>query len=230
MNRKISVIIPVWNGEKYLTEAIESALNQDYENKEIIVVNDGSSDRSEEIIQTFGNRIRHVYQENKGLGASRNTGVRLSTGTYLTFLDQDDLWEKTKLSMQMTEMIRSQNEDPLIFSRAKQFICSSLSEEERKVISIPHPILAGYIAGTLLVSKDRFNQIGYFFEEKKIGEFMDWYLRAIEINIPVKMIEEVTFYRRIHLTNMGRQTSLFNRTDYLKVLKASLTRRRHITI
>ena len=123
-------------------------------------------------------------------------------------------------------MLLSEKEDPLIFSYAEQFICPSLSEEDREKIFIHQSILPGYVAGTLLVSKNRFNQIGFFFEEKMIGEFMEWYLRAVEIKAPIKMLSEVTFRRRIHRDNMGRQRDLFSRHDFIKVLKTSLDRRR----
>ncbi len=223
---KVSIIIPVWNGAKYLAEAIESALGQDYPDIEIIVINDGSSDNSQEVIDTYQHRIVAIYQENKGLGGSRNTGVRASTGDYLAFLDQDDLWAKTKLSAQMNEMLANKNEDPLIFSQAEQFICPTLPPEERHKILLSQPILPGYVAGTLLISKKRFLQIGYFFEEKMIGEFLEWYLRATELKAPIHLLNQVTFYRRIHLSNMGRQPALFHRSDFLKILKQSLDRRR----
>ncbi len=230
MGEKISIIIPVYTGQVYLAEAIESALNQDYENKEVIVVNDGSTDRSQEVIDSFKGQIRSSAQENRGLGASRNRGVSLSTGSYLTFLDQDDRWEKFKLSMQMKEMLVFREKDPLIFSCVKQFICPTLSELERASISLPQPILPGYHAGTLLVSKNRFHQIGPFFEEKKIGEFMEWYFRALEENVPIHMLQSVTMHRRIHQTNMGRQPHLFHRTDFLAILKGSLKRRNLLNI
>jgi len=226
MSKKISIIIPVWNGEKFLAETIESALNQDYEEKEVVVVDDRSTDRSQEVISQFGNQIRSIFsQENRGLGATRNRGVQIASGTHLAFLDQDDLWGKMKLTLQMREYLASEKEDPLVFSYAEQFVCPSLSAEERKKIAIKQQTLPGYIAGTLLVSKKRFTQIGYFFEEKMIGEFIEWYLRALELKVAIKMVNEVLFHRRIHQSNMGRQTNLFNRSDYLKVLKASMDRR-----
>lgn len=220
---KISIIIPVWNGEKYLTEAIESALAQDYANKEIIVVNDGSTDSTQIIIDSFGSRIRSIHQPNQGLGAARNTGVRASTGDYLAFLDHDDIWERTKHTIQMRNIT---SEDPLIFGQVKQFICPSLTPEERGKLSVHEEIVPGYFAGSLLVSKKRFLQIGPFFEKKIVGEFIDWYARAIESKVPIVTLSELTLHRRVHNDNMGRQKELYNRFEYLKILKNSLERRR----
>lgn len=225
MSEKISIVIPVYNGQSHLAEAIESALHQDYKDKEVLVINDGSTDASQKVIDSFKDQIRSTFQENRGLGASRNRGVSLAKGSYLAFLDQDDRWERFKLSLQMEEMRLFQAQDPLIFSHVQQFLCPSLSEEERQQISLPQPILPGYHAGTLLVSQKRFQQIGGFCEEKKIGEFMEWYLRALECFAPVRMLQQVTMHRRIHRTNMGRQPERFHRTDFLKILKDSLQRR-----
>lgn len=225
----ICVIIPVWNGENYLSEAIHSALNQDYEEKEIIVVNDGSTDRTKEIIQSFGVKIRSIDQENKGLGASRNAAIRLSRGEYLAFLDHDDLWHPKKLSTQMKAMQEARN-DPLIFSNVQQFICPSLTEEERKKVAVDSTIRPAPLAGTLLISRKRFDQIGPFLEERKqLGEFIEWYLRASEMKIPILMLNEMALYRRVHDDNMGRR-ELNRRSDYLKILKASLDRRRMASV
>lgn len=90
---KISVIIPVFNAEKYLKRSIESVINQSYQNWELILVDDGSKDHSWEIINEYSkkdNRIKGVYQENKGPGLARNLGISEATGDYLVFLDSDD--------------------------------------------------------------------------------------------------------------------------------------------
>lgn len=91
MRPAVSIIIPVYNGSAYLAETIESALAQRYSNKEILVVDDGSTDASAEIARSFGGRLRLVSQANSGVGAARNHGVRESRGRYLNFLDADDL-------------------------------------------------------------------------------------------------------------------------------------------
>lgn len=220
---KISIIIPVWNGEKYLAEAIESALAQDYPNKEILVINDGSSDSTQSVIDRFLPHILPIYQSNQGLGAARNTGIRASTGEYLAFLDHDDFWEETKLSAQMREI---NADDPLVFGHVKQFICPSLNEEQRSQLSVNEEILPCFFAGALLVSKKRFLQIGPFFEKKIVGEFVDWYARAIEAKVPMVMLPQLTLHRRVHTHNMGRQKEIYSRLEYLKILKNSLDRRR----
>src|ERR1700758_706720 len=102
MNEKslISVIIPVYNAEKYLAEAIESVLAQTYRPIEVIVVDDGSTDSSADIAKRFAS-VRYCFQSHSGLGATRNRGIDLSQGKFLAFLDADDLWVEDKLTHQM---------------------------------------------------------------------------------------------------------------------------------
>jgi glycosyltransferase involved in cell wall biosynthesis len=98
---KISIVIPAFNAERCLRETLESALNQTHPAHEIIVVDDGSTDRTEEIARSYGNRIRHIKQQNQGIAGARNTAVREATGDWIAFLDHDDLMLPTKLEKQL---------------------------------------------------------------------------------------------------------------------------------
>lgn len=99
---RVSVLIACYNGEKYLDIAVRSALQQTVDDLEVVVVNDGSTDRSEDVVRSFEDpRIRYVYQANRGLAATRNVLVSLARGTFLGFLDQDDIWRPDKLERQL---------------------------------------------------------------------------------------------------------------------------------
>src|SRR2546426_189289 len=97
----VSVVIPVYNGEQYLADAIQSVRDQTYQNVEVIVVDDGSTDGSADVAKKFGEAIRYVHQSNGGVGKARNTGIAAARGAYLAFLDQDDLWLPDKLAVQV---------------------------------------------------------------------------------------------------------------------------------
>lgn len=97
----VSVVIPAYNCERYLARAITSALNQDYPNLECIVIDDGSTDGTAQIIESFGDRIRPIFQSNKGASAARNMGIAAAQGKYIAFLDADDYWLNTKTANQM---------------------------------------------------------------------------------------------------------------------------------
>ena len=111
MHKLISVVLPVFNGDKYLSEAIESILNQTYINFEFIIINDGSTDGSLTIIENYrvkDNRIVVISRENKGLIASLNEGIRIANGGYIARMDQDDLSLPTRLEEQVKFMDSNQ--------------------------------------------------------------------------------------------------------------------------
>jgi glycosyltransferase involved in cell wall biosynthesis len=112
----VSVIVCVYNGEEFLAAALDSALAQTYTDFELIAVNDGSTDRSPTILSRYsGGRVRVVRQENQGAGAALATGLRLSAGEYVAFLDQDDLWEKDKLAAHV-DLLQRRPDIDLTFS------------------------------------------------------------------------------------------------------------------
>ena len=98
---RVSVIVPVYQGDRFLAEAIESVLNQSYTNYEIIVINDGSTDNSRDVLLPYLEKIRYVYQENQGVAAARNLGIQMAKGEFIAFLDQDDFWFADKLALQV---------------------------------------------------------------------------------------------------------------------------------
>jgi glycosyltransferase involved in cell wall biosynthesis len=109
MQPVVSVVIPVYNGEKYIEETIRSVLNQSLKNIEILVVNDASKDRSAEIVeqlQKTDSRLQLINKKNSGVSDTRNRGIELSTGTYIAFLDQDDVWNETNLEEKVNAMLR----------------------------------------------------------------------------------------------------------------------------
>ena len=97
----ISAVIPSYNYGRYLGRAVESVLTQTHPVDEIIVVDDGSTDNTKEVAASFGDKIRYVYQKNKGLSAARNTGIREAKGDWIAFLDADDWWDKDKIRLQL---------------------------------------------------------------------------------------------------------------------------------
>jgi len=104
MSPEISVIIPTFNRASMLVEAVESVLAQDMTDLELIVINDGSTDETEERLSAYGSRLKHYQQENAGVSAARNRGITLSVAPLIAFLDSDDLWLPSKLQVQHTYM------------------------------------------------------------------------------------------------------------------------------
>ena len=104
MQALVSVVIPVYNGERFVAEAVDSALAQDHPNKEILVIDDGSRDRSLDILARYGSAIRVISVSNGGPARARNLGMREARGDYIAFLDTDDIWASGKLSAQVAHM------------------------------------------------------------------------------------------------------------------------------
>ncbi len=104
----VSVVIPLYNAEKYIEETMQSILNQTYQNIEIIVVDDGSKDQSPTIVKELQRKhpekVRYIHQKNQGVSVARNTGIEHANGEYVAFLDSDDLWHPSKIEKQVQSM------------------------------------------------------------------------------------------------------------------------------
>lgn len=209
----ISVIVPVYNAQAYLAEAISSVQQQTHSVHEIIMIDDGSTDQSLAIAQAFKGNVRVVTQDRQGAAAARNLGVSLAQGNLLAFLDADDRWCLDKIEKQIN-ILRQYPDTDMVFAHLQQFH----QQEKRE-------ILKGTCHGTLLIWKESYERVGPLATNWKVGEFLDWYARAQDKNLKEKMLDEVMLERRIHDDNLGiREKS--STQDYLKVVKAALDRRR----
>jgi glycosyltransferase involved in cell wall biosynthesis len=221
----VSVIIPVYNGERYLAEAIESVLAQTYRPIEVIVVDDGSTDGSANIVRGFPS-VRYCLNLHGGLGEARNRGIESAKGEFFAFLDSDDLWVGDKLARQMT-MFDDNPELDMVFGHVRQLISSELDDVIKKKIHCPDELMPGYVAGCMLIRREAFLRVGLFETNWRLGEFIDWYLRAVERGLKSFILPEIVLNRRLHDTNMGIRDRN-SQTDYVRILKASLDRRRKV--
>lgn len=134
---KVSILIPCYNSERWIAEAISSALNQTYINKEVIVVDDGSTDSSLEIIKSFGDRIHWETGRNKGGNVARNRLLELSTGEWLQYLDSDDYLLETKIEKQINFLEKNPNVDIIYSPSIFEYWTSETFKQE--ILSIPEP-------------------------------------------------------------------------------------------
>jgi len=225
-NNLISVIIPVFNAEKYVEEAIKSVLSQTYKNRELICINDNSTDSSLSVLESFEDKIILINnKDNFGTSESRNIGIRRAKGGFLAFIDNDDLWESNKLEVQMNHFNNNPNLD-ISFSYMNCFISPELSEDVKNLRYCPlHPI-PGYIPSTMVVKRTSFDRVGYFDSRWKNGESVDWLFKAKEAGLNFGIVEDVLVQRRIHETNKGALASSTSKSEYLKIIRESLARRR----
>lgn len=179
---KVSIIIPTYNHSQYVIRAINSSLNQTYKDFEIIVVDDGSTDNTKQVLDPYHKKIKYIYQGNKGLAGARNTGIKASTGEYLQFLDADDEILPTKLEFQVEIMEKHPEIDitacgwnlldkegsPLIDPR----------EYNKEIIEIEDVIYATpFVVEVLMFRRECFSNVGLFDEDMRFCEDIDMWLR-----------------------------------------------------
>ena len=216
----VSVIIPVFNAERFLSDSLNSVLSQGYANLELIMVDDGSTDGSREIIERTPGNIRYLRQENSGPAAARNRGIETAVGDILAFQDADDIWPPRKLEIQLAVLDR----DPTFEIVMGQVQRVQSSEGEAELENMNAPCFAVNL-GASIFRRSAFEQVGPFDEQLRFSEDVDWFMRARERGIKTAKIEDVTLLYRLHDQNMTRDKLLTNLNTF-RVLKMSLDRRR----
>jgi glycosyltransferase involved in cell wall biosynthesis len=220
----ISVIIPVFNCERYIAAAVESVFKQTLAPSEIIVVDDGSTDATPCILAALSPPVTVIRQPNCGGAAASNRGVEMSTGRFLCFLDADDLWVHDKVARQFDHLTKHPNKEA-VFGLVQQFISDDLAPNLASLAcrQAPQP---GIGKTNMMIRRDAFERIGPFDSTLRSIDFLEWYMRATENGLQVDMLAEVVAFRRLHATNYGRVRRDEQRSENLEVLKRALDRRR----
>lgn len=223
MNPLVSVIIPVYNGARYLRAALESVFAQTYRSFEVIVVDDGSVDDSGLIAQSFP-EVRYIHQTNCGVAAARNHGFEAAQGEFFAFLDQDDLWTPDKLRLQI-EYLLSHPEVGFTLTQQKFFLDQGATLPAWFRKELFDSIHTGWVLGTLVVRRTTFEQVGNFVTSYSAANDSDWFFRAKAAAIPMAVVPELLLLKRIHETNdSARAKEILS--ELLKVVKTSLDRQR----
>lgn len=215
----ISCIVPVFNGERYLGETLDSILAQTYQPVEILLADDGSTDGTAALVARYGQRVHYLWQTNAGEAAARNLGLTAVHGEFVAFLDADDLWHPQKLERQMS---RFQEPAPidLCFTRYKNFWVSELAEEELRyrgqMLSQPQ---SAWSISTLLARRAAFERFGKFSTAGKWppeSENTIWFLHAAEQGALIEVMPDVLMSRRFHSSNQSRKKTV---ETFLPILK-----------
>ncbi|MDI6788821.1 MAG: glycosyltransferase, partial [Planctomycetota bacterium] len=216
----VSVIIPTYNSDKYLAEAIESALDQTYKNLEIIVVDDGSTDNTRELVKQYESKIHYIYQENQERSAARNTGIKYSRGKYLQFLDADDIILPEKLELQV-DFLENNLDYAVVYSDIRSF-----NDFDRTKLT---PKNCKFYSGNILkeLLRDNFisvhpalirrlciDKVGLFQVRFNLCEDWDFWLRVAYAGYKFYYMDKVLALYRWH----GDNTC----SDYLKLARARL--------
>ena len=221
----ISVIIPVFNCERYIAAAVESVFKQTLAPSEIIVVDDGSTDATPRILAAFNPPVTVIRQPNRGGVAASNRGVEMSTGRFLCFLDADDLWSHDKVARQFDRLTKHSDKEA-VFGLVQQFISDDLAPHLASRLACPQAPQPGICKTNMMIRRDAFERIGLFDSTLRSIDFLEWYTRATENGLQVDMLAEVVAFRRLHAMNYGSARRDEQRSENLEVLKRALDRRR----
>ncbi|HEX8294533.1 MAG TPA: glycosyltransferase family A protein [Pyrinomonadaceae bacterium] len=223
MTPLVSVIIPVYNCERYLAEAVESVLVQSRSPHEVIVIDDGSRDGSARVAQGFGRSVRYRFQENAGTGAARNHGASLARGDMVAFLDADDVWSEDKTARQLAAFEADPSLD-IVSGQLEHFHSPELDEDLKRKIYCPPRLMPAALAGAL-IRREFYERVGVFETNLRVGEGLGWWMRAADAGARMLTLPDRVVRRRLHRTNQTvRNRAHLN--EYARVIKAALDRRR----
>lgn len=214
----VSIIMPAYNAALYLEDSIKSVLNQTYKHWELLIIDDGSTDETLGIARQYSlkdSRIRVFNQENRGIGAARNVGIRASGGAWIAFLDSDDLWVETKLERQL-EVGDKYSDVDVIYTNGSIFFNNDLSSlhlyetisgrftnKEMYLLELNTNILPVL---SILVKRSLINKVGLQDEDYRYGEDWDHWLRMARGGAVFFGLEEKLFYYRRHSNNISANT------------------------
>jgi glycosyltransferase involved in cell wall biosynthesis len=212
----VSVVIPVYNGEKHLHQTIQSVLEQTFRPLEIIVIDDGSTDGTAAVTKEFSKQIRYFQHDNRGTAASRNRGVAESEGDYIAFVDADDLWHREKIEKQMNYLTHHHTIEVCV-TYIENFWSDEIPEDQRPDTGRPD-LMPGYTFSTLMVSRPGIEQVGPLKEHLKHTDDTEWFLRAREKGVAVGILKENLVRRRLHLSNQSRISADRSSNEYLDLV------------
>lgn len=219
----VSCIIPVFNGERYLAEALDSIVAQTHTAIEVLVVDDGSTDGTAAVATNGRYPVRYFRQANAGPSVARNHGLRESRGAFVAFLDADDRWHPEKLERQL----RLCDERPSVAATVAHAVmfheAGSAPTPGRRPDDVPVP---AYISGSLMARRAAFDRVGLFDSALSHADDTSWFLRARTLGVDVALMPDVLLYRRLHDGNMSRARRSESFDEYLRVIKSNLDLRR----
>lgn len=215
-NPLVSIVIPVYNGSDFLGEAIESAINQTYENIEVLVINDGSNDNNatEKICKSFGEKIRYFYKENGGVATALNLGIKKSTGKYFSWLSHDDIYKPHKIESQIAVIKKNPNvkivcSDFEILNQETQRT-EPRQSKQAEVFKNGRDILDNWLDFcTFLIEIDCFKKVGLFDEKLKTIQDLEMQMRLI-FSFSIFPVNEILSTRREHLNQDSKTKMKFH--------------------
>jgi glycosyltransferase involved in cell wall biosynthesis len=218
-DRGVGVALPVYNGERFLEAALRSVLAQSYPVGDVIVVDDGSVDASQQVARAVGPPVRVLGRPHAGAGATRSLAMSLVHGEFILPLDADDLLTPTSIETRV-RMLLDRPEVDVVYGQVRSF--RELSDGRPVPVDQPHP---AHVPDAMLIRRVAYERVGPFAPGLRVAECLDWLLRARELGLGEATVPDQVLWRRVH----GANNSLTGRGamhEFPRALKASLDRRR----
>lgn len=220
---EVSVIIPTYNSAHYLTQAVASVLAQTFQDFEVLVIDDGSTDETEAVMSGYAPPVRYIRQPNGGVAAARNRGIAESRGRYIAFLDADDMWMSRKLERQLAAL--GQHQDCRACYTAAQVVDADLMpiaelRSRRQSSALEDLLLRGNVVATpssVLCERELLDAVGGFDAELSMCADWDLWVR-LATQTEFLYLDELLIKYRQHAANMSRQVALLEH-DSLRLLE-----------
>ena len=222
-NSRVSVVIPVYNTDAYLAQALKSVFNQEVQPMEVIVVDDGSTDNSAMVAADYSD-VRLIRQQNQGVSVARNTGVAAAEGDFIAFLDADDIWAPNKVRVHLDYHLKHP-EIGYSVAGMRNFLSDDAQSPSWLASSEMDQDRVGYLPGNLFVTRTTLQRVGSFNPLYRSGEGADWFARAKDVGVSMAILPEILLYRRVHATNQTHDLGQL-KTGVLRALKASIDRQK----
>lgn len=224
-NQLVSIIIPAYNAAAYIGEAIASALAQDWNEREIIIVDDGSTDGLAEAVGGFGARVKVLSGPHQGLAASRNRGISSAVGDYILHLDADDKLRPGAIRTLMAAFGAEPDCD-IVAGRLQCFLSPDVPDDVALRLVVPSEPQAGHLSGVAIIRSAAVRRLGMLDPAYHPAADLEWWLRARGAGTRMIMRDDVVLDRRIHGGNMSIIQAGQLSAATLKLVRASLARNR----
>ncbi|MCM1183195.1 MAG: glycosyltransferase family 2 protein [Roseburia sp.] len=224
MKPRVSIVIPVYNGTNYMRDAIDSALNQTYENCEVIVVNDGSTDKGEtaRVAKSYGDKIRYIEKENGGVATAVNMGIQRMTGDYFAWLSHDDMFTPDKIEKQMSAIEAAGRPDAIVHSNFTFWYMEDdrrvnvdwLEQYNREQLenSCFAPVFLAVHGSTVLIHRSHFERVGLYDTKLLATQDSEFLFRVMRGQKSI-FVQENLMISRIH-KEQGQQTMACHGLEY----------------
>lgn len=222
----VTCVVPAFNAERYLEGALACLRAQTHRPIEIVVADDGSSDRTVELARAEGFPVSVVIQPTAGPAATRNLGIRHASGAFVAFLDPDDRWLPEKLERQLArfaarpELDCSVTNVRIAWDDPDDPLARQLAGHRRA------GVVPGYATPTLLARRSVFDRVGFLDESRWFSDATEWFLRVLDAGLVVELLPEPLVERHVHASNLTRRRATESADEFLDLVRARIAARR----